>query len=320
MKKKFVTISRLALLIIMLFMLTGCQNEREKNQEAYRQNGINCMENGDYETAIESFQKALDLANGKVGDIEIDICFYKAQAQYLSGDYEAAFETYNALITYNQNAEAYYLRGNLHFMIGERDAALNDYATAVTKDRKNYELYIGIYESMAKYDMELEGQYYLNEALNIKGKKAYDNMQKGRISFLLGEEDRAIELLTKAVEAGEKEADFYLAEVYEANGDVTKAEACFKSYLDSGIADSVDLYEMGNRQMEKGNYEQAIFYFSSGLELKEVPNKQVLLKSLVFAYEKNGDFSEAKKQLESYIELYPSDEAAKREMTFLKTR
>lgn len=320
MKKKVSPIVWLILLTIMVFMLTGCQSERKKNQEAYRQNGINCLENGDYEAAIESFQKALDLANGSIGEIETDICFYKAKAQYLNGNIDDAFATYDSLITYNQNAQAYYLRGNLHFLLGDSDKALNDYAAAVKQDKKNYELYIGIYESMAQYDMASEGQYYLNEALNIKGKKSYDNMQKGRIYFLLGEEETAEELLTKAVSDGQKEANFYLAEVYEATGDYEKADECFLAYLESGIADSVDLYNMGKSQMEKSDYEHAISYFLAALELDEVPNKQLILKSLVVAYEEKGDFSEAKKCLESYLELYPSDEEAQREMVFLETR
>ena len=40
---------------------------------------------GNYEDAIKAFQNALNQSLRKVGEKEIDICFYKAQAQYLSG-------------------------------------------------------------------------------------------------------------------------------------------------------------------------------------------------------------------------------------------
>ena len=62
---------------------SGCGgSDKKKDKDAYRQYGINCIENGNYDDAIEAFQKALDLEVGNVGDEEIDICFYKAKAQY----------------------------------------------------------------------------------------------------------------------------------------------------------------------------------------------------------------------------------------------
>ncbi len=302
-------------------LMMGCgSKKKEEAQEKYRQYGITCLENGDYDEAVEAFQKALNQSGGKIQKKEADICFYKAEAQYLNGAYEDALETYNALIEYDQNAEAYYLRGNLYFQMGDSEKAISDFGAAVAQDKGNYELYIGIYESLAAHDMAEEGQYYLNEALNQKGDKAEDHMQKGRISFLLGDTQNAVSLLTEAVEEDYTEANFYLAEVYEALGDKEQADACFQAYLDSGIADSVDLCEMGKRQMENGDYAHAITYFSTGLEMEEVPNRQALMKNMVIAYEKSGDFASARKELESYLELYPSDEDAQREQTFLETR
>ena len=67
-------------------MLSGCgQKTNTTDQEAYRQYGINCIESGDYPSAVDAFQKALDQSHGKVTAAEIDICYYKAEAQFLSG-------------------------------------------------------------------------------------------------------------------------------------------------------------------------------------------------------------------------------------------
>ena len=72
-------------------MLSGCgQKTNTTDQEAYRQYGINCIESGDYPSAVDAFQKALDQSHGKVTAAEIDICYYKAEAQFLSGDNEGA--------------------------------------------------------------------------------------------------------------------------------------------------------------------------------------------------------------------------------------
>ena len=171
-----------------VLLLSGCENEKEKNMEAYRQYGINCMEQEDYDGALKAFQKALDQSNGKIGKKELDICYYKAEAQYRSGDSDAALGTYNSIISYDKNAaDAYYLRGNLYYALGDGEKAAEDYQKAVSADKDNYELYIGIYESLAANGQESDGETYLNDALKIKGDKENDNLQKGRIYLLLND-------------------------------------------------------------------------------------------------------------------------------------
>ena len=65
---------------------------------------------------------------------------------------------------------------------------------------KEYDAYIGVYEALIAHGKEKEALDYLNQALEIKGNKAYDKMQKGRIYFLLGDATQALSLLEEAVE------------------------------------------------------------------------------------------------------------------------
>ena len=83
-KKKFTYITALTLLSFTL--MTGCTNERKENQTAYRQIGINAMESGDYAGAVDAFNSALGQCIGKITENELDICYYKAAAQYAGGD------------------------------------------------------------------------------------------------------------------------------------------------------------------------------------------------------------------------------------------
>lgn len=305
---------------IMALAFGACGQQENKEQDAYRQYGITCLESGNYEEALKAFQNALDQSLGKVGEREIDICFYKAKAQMLSGDTDAALETYNAIIKYNKDARAYYLRGNLYFDMEESEKALADYEQAVKRDAGNYELYIGIYESMSSHDMSGEGQKYLNAAMEIKGDKSEDNLYKGRICYLLEENDTAITYLTKAKDGKEALASYYLALVYERQGDSEKAEACIQEYIESGAATSYDLYELGMAEMTDQDYAAALTYFNAALSMEEVPNKQNIMKSAVSAYEYSGDFDSAKKMIKDYLKQYPSDEDAQRESIFLETR
>ena len=310
----------LTLSSMLMFSMGACGQKDHKEQDAYRQYGITCLENGKYEDALTAFQNALDQSVGKVGEREIDICFYKAKAQMASGDADGALETYNAIIDYNKDARAYYLRGNLLFDQGKSEEACSDYEEAVKKSPKNYELYIGIYQSMKEHDMEAEGQKILNKALEIKGNKTEDALYKGRICYLLNDMENAVSYLTKAKEGEIPLASYYLALTYEQGGETEKAKTCIKDYLDSGTATSYDLYELGMGELEQQDYEEALTYFNTALAMEEVPNRQSLMKGAIAAYEYSGDLDSAKKMMKDYLSKYPSDEEAKRESTFLETR
>lgn len=319
LKKYFRKSTYILILVLGMFLCTGC-TDREEQQLEFRQQGINLMQNGDYEGALEAFQNALDLSLGEVGETEVDICFYKAETLYRMGDTKGAWHTYTSIISYNENAKAYFLRGNLYYSYGKEEKALKDYAAAIEQEKKDYELYIGVYEALMAHGKEKEAQAYLNQALEIKGNSAYDKMQKGRINFLLGEQETAISLLEEAIKGKEMTAYYYLAEIYSLSGDEASAQETMATYMASGKTDSYHLFHIANDMIAKGNYDMAIDCLNMALGLEKVPNKQMLMKSLVIAHEQNLDFASAKKVMAEYMEAYPDDEDAKREFTFLETR
>lgn len=318
-RKQMKRIIYMALFIGIVFLCTGCGERKEKQLES-RELGITYMEQGKYEDALVAFQDALDESLGEIGETEMDICFYKAECLYRLGDTQGAMDVYTAIITFNKNAEAYFLRGNLYYSQNDEENALADYAAALEQDEKNYELYIGVYEALIAHGKDKEASEYLNQALEISSNKAYDKMQKGRIHFMLGETEKAITLLEEAIKGKEVQGYYYLAEIYSLAGDVENAEKTMGSYIESGKADSYHLFNIANDQIKKGNYDMAVECINLALSLEEVPNKQILMKTLVIAYEQNLDFASAKKAMEQYVQAYPEDEDAKREFTFLETR
>ena len=114
--KRIVT-SKITLMLVIALAgsmgLAGCQDQKVlENQLAYRKVGINKMNQGDYAEAAKNFQKALDQSKGEVGDLELDICYYKATAQYSSGDTKGALTTCDALIDFDKgDAKANLIRG-----------------------------------------------------------------------------------------------------------------------------------------------------------------------------------------------------------------
>lgn len=309
------------ILTFTMLFCTGCNNkEREEEQRQLRINGITFMENGKYEEALEEFQSALELSLGKVGEEEIDICFYKAEAQYRTGDVEGAMETYTSIIDFNESVEAYFLRGNLYYSLGEEENALKDYTAAIEKEPQEYDLYMGIYETLMSHGKEKEAHGYLNHALEIKGDSAFDKMQKGRINFLLGENDTAITLLEEAAEGKEVQALYYLAEAYTKVGNEEAAKKNMRAYMETGVSDSYDLFQIAQEELGNGNYAMALECLTTALEMDKVPNKQIIMKNLIMIYEELSDFETAKAVLKEYVKEYPDDEEAKRELTFLETR
>ena len=307
------------LLVLSMFCLTACSGERVQRQLAHREEGIAFLEAEEYEQAIESFQLALDETLGKIDETTLDICFYKARAHYLAGDTDSAMNIYNAIINYNQSPQAYFLRGNLYYTLGKEDETFADYKKAAELETRDYELYIGIYDVLMEMGKEKEAQEYLNKALDMEIRNAADKLQRGRINLLLGEYKDAISILEEA-SVSEVDANFYLAEVYEAMGDKKNADKYLNSYMESNKIDSYKLYEVGNDKMQKRDYKTAITCFKKALDLEEVPNEQQIMKELICAYELIYDFDSAKSYMKKYVKQYPEDEEAIREYTFLETR
>lgn len=307
--------------VIVSINLCGCSNKEQENQDAYRKIGINNMAEGDYEKAIKSFQKALDTSLGEIGTEEIDICYYKAAAQFANGDYEDAIETYTSLIKYDKkNPNAYFLRGSVYLNMDKTKKALSDYEKAVEVDSRNYEMYEEIYQNLINSNEEKEAKQYLEHALDIKAKEAEDYAERGHIYYLLEDYDSAKQNLDKAIDKNDKTALLYLAEVYNAMGQTEQAQALLENYVQDNAGDSEALNSLGMMQFNNQDYENALKYFQLGLKVEGAVNKQELLKNEIVAYEYMGDFESAKDKMKSYIKEYPNDESALREYTFLKTR
>ena len=112
----------LLLILLGLFLLAGCEDTSQENKEAYKTIGIHCMESGDYEGALDAFDRALGQANGKVTMDEVDICYYKARALFEKGDPEGAIEVYDALLDLDHGlADAYFLRGTVELTIDQKE-------------------------------------------------------------------------------------------------------------------------------------------------------------------------------------------------------
>ncbi len=286
-----------------------------------RDAGIEQLNSKEYEAAIDSFNQALGMSIGKVTDLELDINYYKAAAQFKAGLFDDAVTTYTALIKYDEdNYKPYFLRGSIYASEGEVGQAITDYDAAVKINPKNYLLYIEIYENLDALGYTDQGLVYLNEALDVSDKSANGIYYKGRIYYLLGQTGDAEEYLKKAVDKDVIEANLYLAKLYQDQGDYESAESLLKKYASSDKVSSDALATLGDIEMTSGEYESALGYYEAGLDLEKIDNKAELIKGKVAALEHLGRFDEACELLTQYVDTYPGDEEAAKELIFLQTR
>ncbi len=301
---------------------TGCGNEKQvQNEQSYRQIGLNQIAEGNYESAIVAFDKALNEHVGQVTNLEEDINFYKAYAQMECGKVQDAIDTYTALVSYNKkNAEAYYLRGKAYMSIQNEELAVEDFQSAINYNKDSGELYAGIYEQLLSAGLVDEAASYLEEGLKIKGDSAGACLSRGRLYLASAVYDKAESELSNALAKKEYKANLYLGDAAVAQGKNEEARAYYEAYVDKYTDDSRVYYALGSLEFQDESYEQALSYFKQGLSCKNIVNKSQLWSGKIAALEHMGDFKSARQEMEGYLEDYPEDEEAQREFVFLKTR
>ncbi len=300
----------------------GCGDEKQIEQEqAYRQTGLERIDQEDYEGAVKAFDMALQERVGIVSNLEEDINFYKAYAQMETGKVTDAIATYSAIIEYDKkNADAYYLRGCAYMSAGQPDQAAADFKNAAEYEKDNGQMYAGIYEQLVMAGLLDDAAGYLEQGLKMKGDDAAAYLSRGRLYFVSGDYEKAESELNAALDKKETTANLYLGRVFQAQGKNEEAKSYYQAYLEENPNDSKILYELGQIAFENKDYEQAIAWFEEGMACKNIINKRELWAGKIAAFEYMGNYDAAKQEMGAYLESYPNDVAAQREYLFLKTR
>ena len=115
--------------------LTGCGPSGEAKE--LRLAGIEALEQGDCDAALEKLTSALESGKGAGKDFRIDTMQYIAEAQYRSGDFKAAAGTLGDLVSLDgDRAEFWYLKAAAEAKNSDYEQALTDLNTAGKKDKK----------------------------------------------------------------------------------------------------------------------------------------------------------------------------------------
>lgn len=272
---------------ICILSLGGCgkSQEVEEQQLALREQGMQQALEGDYEAAIASYDEALQLADMRAGSLELDIAAYKASAQYHAGDIQKAIDTCSAILDLKESAEIYLTRGLMYREAGNVQAANADFSAAA----------------------------------GLTSKK--DLVMQGRLSYYMEDYANAKTYLENASKAANSEAVYWEAELYWQMGNTDYAITLYQSYLEGESPEHQSTYaRVASWQIGQEDYDGALATLQEGISKGEDGSLKELLGNEIAVYEQKGDFETAKLKMESYLEQYPEDEAAKREYVFLRTR
>lgn len=271
-------------LLAMCLLVSGCASaaDTSEKQQTLKQEGMELQASGDYEGAIAKYEEALKISNMEVGQEEIDLAYYKASAQYRSGDLAGAIDTYSSIIALKEDENSYLGRGLLYVAAKDAEKAEED----------------------------------LNKAL----KETDDPLIKGIIYNVVDQNDLAKECFEEAKKAGDAEGIFYLANIYEKAGDHNYAMILLEEYIATGKAGAEGYLSVGRYYFEDEAYDEALSMLQAGIALGESGVLKNLLQEEIACYEKMGDFASAREKAEDYLDKYPDDAAIQKEYEFLKSR
>lgn len=131
-------------------------------KKSYRNKGIDCFNKGEYEAAIEHFDKALGYNQWFADKVDVDICYYKADAYLRLEKYQEAQDTYRYII--DEYSESYYKKDDIEYLIqitnalikfqrGEYYGAHETFVDAVDKGYTELAVYAAIcFENFDRYE------------------------------------------------------------------------------------------------------------------------------------------------------------------------
>lgn len=195
------------------------------NKRDYRNKGVSYYEQGDYENAIQSFDKALRCKQWFSGKLNVDIELYKADSYIKLTDYDEAGKVYQKIT--DKYPKRYYDSNEVKFMI-KLCEALQMY--------KN-----GDYYSPVPYLTEAVEHGYNDMCLNV----AYCYEQQNNYDKMIAYYDKHIAAVGITGYVAYKYADYYIY-----TGDYSDA----LSYVNQGIMLNSEEY------MQKLKYLEIICY------------------------------------------------------------
>lgn len=297
-------------------------DENENLELAYRGIGLTYLGTAKYDEAIDAFETALSHGGLFAGDLERDINFYMATALYKNEQYTNSGELLDVIIESDKdNSDAHFLKGCVSLETGNYEDGIYQFEKAIETTKDQQTMKIRVFEELASNGYEEKGSEYLTGILE-NGERLSD-YEQGVVYFYLKDYNSARNHLGLAKQSGGKNISnivYMLGKTYEQLGEYNYASVLYSEYLQDHIGDANIYNQLGVCQLELGDTQAAIQSFESGISLGDTAMMQTLKYNQICAYEKATNFAQARALINEYLMAYPDDEIARREAVFLSTR
>ena len=226
-----------ALVLSVLLLISGCAGS-SKEKYTFRDTGIEQLNAGAYEAAIQSFDQALEKSGKLVGSFEMDVLKYRAEAEAGAGDYGAAAHTYEVLCQVDEERTEYlYRMSMLHAKMGKLTEALDEYKRAYEKKPEDPEAQTAVLivgQALTEAERFEEAMELYTQAMNggTESGELYNRM--GVCQLDRGNYDEDLEYFEKGMLLGDKncraELLYHQALVYERKLDFARALEYLETY------------------------------------------------------------------------------------------
>lgn len=317
MQKKKIRLLTAALLFAAIMAMTGCSSARSQEEDEDRTEGICAMAQGSYGKAQDLFEQALEKNSNPKNSSGLDSYYYKAIAQFNSGDEDGAIATYSELIKANaKNVDAYFLRANVYLSKQNADAAEADFNQVSQLKPNDLMRQLFIYESYRKYGQEDKGKVYLQYVIDHEGE---DYLSGAKAKDYFGQTDAAASDYQAAVRAGKNEAYRPLIALLDRQQRKDEADAALAEYKHKKLSGE-DYHNIVSIQLDRAAYEDARADVDKALESKSLNagEKRKLLSDQVACLERLCQYDEAQAKAEAYLKLYPKDGEMIRELKLIE--
>ena len=288
---------------------------------SYRGMGLAYSGLEEYDKAIESFNQAIEAAGSLDSSCRLDVVGYRAEAKTAIGDYTGALGDYNQLIEANYRLrDIYQLTGDVYLLMDDVDQALHCYQECLNIDNRNYEGYLTMAEALKKAEADEARQVVLNAALEVIPYEAEDWCYRGRVYLELDQIDDAFSAFEESYNKGYSQAGYYLGYCYELQGNSDEAIHLYQEQLRHDPNDAGLYNQLASCMVRQGEYQDALIMIEKGMQLANESLMADFLWNESICYEKMGDYDTAIEKLMSYLEQYPADKNAQKELAFLYSR
>ena len=307
-------------------LLTGCGKEKRTEEERasieeIRQQGITAYGQGDYEAALTAFREGIEACGAVTDELYGDLFCYCGACLYEEQAYEEAIESFETAICYASEEsldDAYLMEGCCYVALGDENAAATLFEACIGTGRADFDAYCCMYRSFKEAGFQERAESYLKRLISAEDSS---NLLIGKCYYYLGSFSDAKTFLEKSMDEGEREAVYFLALDLEAMEDYDRTEEFYQTEL-TKLPDDATLYnQYGAYLIRREAYEKALEVIEEGLALEaDEETAQALSYNEAVCYEYLSDYAKAEELMEAYVALYPEDDAAAKELMFLRSR